>query len=174
LLLATGQRVEEVLRININDIDKDSLLWEMDKTKAKRPHVVPLPEIAMKVINELEPDKQGFLLSSTVTGKLMESMSVSQACGRYCKQTGFEKFTPRDLRRTWKTLVGKAGVSKFDRDRYQNHAMNDVSSKHYDRYDYLAEKRQAASIWNDYLSNILFDDNKTVIPIRANKEQAKG
>jgi hypothetical protein len=46
------------------------------------------------------------------------------------------------LRRTAKTIMGRLGVSKEIRDRLQNHAATDVSSKHYDRYDYLAEKKQ--------------------------------
>jgi integrase len=37
--------------------------------------------------------------------------------------------TNRDLRRTWKTLAGQAGISKEIRDRIQNHALHDVSSK---------------------------------------------
>jgi hypothetical protein len=32
--------------------------------------------------------------------------------------------TNRDLRRTWKTLAGKAGVPKDIRDRIQNHALS--------------------------------------------------
>ena len=47
----------------------------------------------------------------------------------------------RDLRRTWKTLAGKAGVSKEIRDRLQNHTLQDVSSKSYDRWNYMPEKR---------------------------------
>lgn len=170
LMLATGQRVEEVLRMNIHNIDEKSMLWELKETKADRPHIIPLPEIAKQIIDELEPDKEGFLLSSPVSNQgVMKFNSVSQACSRYCKQHNFEKFTPRDLRRTWKTLAGKAGISKLDRDRYQNHAMNDVSSRHYDKYDYLAEKRQVAAIWNDYLNSILFDENQTVVSIRVNQ-----
>ena len=42
--------------------------------------------------------------------------------------------TNRDLRRTWKTLAGKAGVPKEIRDRLQNHILQDVSSKSYDRW----------------------------------------
>src|SRR3546814_11507025 len=49
--------------------------------------------------------------------------------------------TNRDLRRTFKTLAGKAGVSKEIRDRLQNHALQDVSSKNYDRWNYMPEKR---------------------------------
>lgn len=45
--------------------------------------------------------------------------------------------------------MGEAGISKDIRDRIQNHALNDVSSKHYDRYDYLTEKRRALDTWED-------------------------
>ena len=47
------------------------------------------------------------------------------------------------------------GISKEIRDRIQNHALQDVSSRHYDRYEYLEEKRQAVKVWNDYLEDIL-------------------
>jgi hypothetical protein len=51
--------------------------------------------------------------------------------------------------------MGAAGISKEDRDRFQNHALTDVSSKHYDRYNYLAEKRRTMAVWDAYLQNIL-------------------
>ena len=51
----------------------------------------------------------------------------------YIRETGAKLFTARDLRRTWKTLAGAAGISKETRDRLQSHALSDVSSKHYDR-----------------------------------------
>lgn len=51
--------------------------------------------------------------------------------------------TNRDLRRTWKTLAGKAGIAKEIRDRIQNHSLQDVSSKNYDRWTYMPEKRAA-------------------------------
>ena len=54
LLLATGQRVEEVLHLNINALDQNAQLWELAHTKSKRPHVVPLPKIAHHLINELQ------------------------------------------------------------------------------------------------------------------------
>ncbi|MEZ9548040.1 integrase, partial [Vibrio crassostreae] len=62
-------------------------------------------------------------------------------------------FTPRDLRRTCKTLMGELGISKSLRDRLQNHALNDVSSKHYDRYEYLPEKRIALESWQQKLNS---------------------
>jgi hypothetical protein len=35
------------------------------------------------------------------------------------------------------------------------HALQDVSSKHYDRYDYLPEKRQAMQTWGGYLQAVI-------------------
>jgi len=39
-----------------------------------------------------------------------------------------------------------AGVLKEIRDRVQNHALHDVASKHYDRYDFLPDKRGAGRL----------------------------
>ncbi len=50
--------------------------------------------------------------------------------------------------------MGEAGISKEIRDRIQNHALNDVSSKHYDRYDYVTEKRKALEVWETGLTTI--------------------
>jgi hypothetical protein len=58
----------------------------------------------------------------------------------------------RDLRRTWKTLAGKAGVPKEIVDRLQNHALQDVSSKHYDRWNYMVEKRAGVAKWDKFVA----------------------
>ena len=72
--------------------------------------------------------------------------------------------TNRDLRRTWKTLAGKAGVSKEIRDRIQNHALQDVSSKNYDRWTYMPEKRAGMEHWNEFVTSLL---RKTPMTIAA-------
>ena len=71
------------------------------------------------------------------------------------KDKDVTKFVPRDIRRTVKTFMGKAGITKELRDRIQNHALTDVSAKHYDRYDYMKEKRNGLTVWNDYLELII-------------------
>ena len=63
--------------------------------------------------------------------------------------------TNRDLRRTWKTLAGKAGVPKEIRDRIQNHALQDVSSRNYDRWTYMPEKRAGMEQWNKFVMEML-------------------
>jgi len=48
--------------------------------------------------------------------------------------------------------MGELGISKELCDRIQNHALQDVSSRHCDRYDYLAEKRDALEQWERRLN----------------------
>jgi len=93
-------------------------------------------------------------------GKILHNATISNVIKDFCKQKNISKFIARDIRRTFKTLAGKAGISKELRDRLQNHALKDVSTKHYDRYDYLAEKRQGMKVWNDYLDLIINPDKK--------------
>lgn len=54
-----------------------------------------------------------------------------------------------------RTLAGKAGVPKEIRDRLQNHALQDVSSKHYDRWNYMAEKRAGMAKWDEFVRAML-------------------
>jgi integrase len=62
-----------------------------------------------------------------------------------------ESFSPRDLRRTFKTLGGSIGISLELRNRLQGHAMTDIGSMHYDRWSYLPEKRLAMEQWIEFL-----------------------
>jgi hypothetical protein len=64
-------------------------------------------------------------------------------------------FSPRDIRRTFKTIAGSMGIPLEMRNRLQGHALNDVGSQFYDRYDYLKEKRVAIGIWCNGLAEIV-------------------
>jgi integrase len=157
LILATsGQRVEEVLRAPWSEFDLKAGLWELppERTKKGRAHVVPLSKLAtdeLKALHEITGESDYLFPAGRGADGPMRTDSLGYALRRFCKDTKFEKFTARDLRRTAKTLMGKAGISKETRDRLQNHKLSDTSSKHYDRYDYLAEKRVAVAIWESML-----------------------
>jgi integrase len=62
---------------------------------------------------------------------------------------------PHDLRRTLETRMAAMGVAKDIRDRVLNHISRDVGAKHYDRHDYIAEKRAALTKWDERLRSIL-------------------
>lgn len=159
ICLATGQRPTEVLRLRKDDFDVESGTVFWSTTKNGRPHLIPLPPIAIAILKNTKPNEAGYFFPSVDRpDRPAENYTFAYVVNRYLKETGSEKFVARDIRRTWKTLAGAAGLPKEIRDRIQNHALGDVSSKHYDRYDYLAEKREAMALWSRALAEILTGD----------------
>lgn len=161
LQIATGQRVQMLAAIGPRHFDSRQrlLTWQGDETKNGRPHVLPLPGKALDILRRLpKVDGQALYFPQRRNPeKPVTHFTVSDLCREYCGRDEFdgEPFTPRDVRRTWKTLAGMAGVDKEMRDRLQHHAMRDVGSMHYDRYDYLPEKRAAMKVWSDWLDRTL-------------------
>lgn len=153
LLIVTGQRSEEVLRLHRDMIDIDHMTIEWPKTKNGRAHVLPITDLIKELLDQVKPNEHGLLFPAEIfNDRPMSGETTRLTCVRYHKRTKARYFTPRDLRRTWKTLSGHAGLSKENRDLLQNHARKDVSSVHYDRYDYLREKRSAMEQWCEWFT----------------------
>ena len=98
---------------------------------------------SLKVMDEINKTS-AYPFEGKVVGTSLHTNSLSRAVTKLCSRHADKfngPFTLRDLRRTCKTLMGVAKLSKELRDRIQGHAFGDVSSKHYDRYDYFDEKK---------------------------------
>lgn len=166
LLLSTGQRVEEVLQAEWSEFDIEAMVWEIPATRRKSAwrgntsnHLVPLTAFHIELIEEARQYAgDSPYLYPGKTGKPRPVNSLNQLINRFCvaserkEREYLARFTPRDCRRTFKTLTGQAGLSKDIRDRLQGHSQADVSSKHYDKYDYMAEKKAAMQCWIDWLT----------------------
>lgn len=158
LHICTGQRTEEILRISNQVYDKAEKMLDWSKTKNGLPHTIPLPQQAVDLLDSAPVNSQGLYFPHARRPK--EHVTVAayeRLVRRYLKlHPDVPRFTPRDIRRTWKTLAGAAGLSKEMRDRLQNHAAKtDISAKHYDRWLQLPEKRAAMEEWSAYLDLIL-------------------
>jgi len=161
-----GQRILELLRIEWGHIDEErqAVVIPKENSKTARVHAVPLSTYAVRILAELKNvtgegkyifQGQG-LGSNADNDQHIRSDSVSRTIARYRKRhADVQSFNLQDIRRTVKTVLGAQGVDKQTRDRLQNHAFLDVSSVHYDRYDYFAEKILAINAWDDYLDTIL-------------------
>jgi integrase len=153
LLIIYGCRLWELCGALKQEFDFDAMIWSIppERVKNQRWLILPITPFAKKLLDRLW---------------LYSGNSIYLFPGRYDEETTIhktslshairrikdvEKFSPRDLRRTVKTRMGEIGIEKSIRDRIQNHALTDVSSKHYDRYDYLQEKRAALLTWEKYL-----------------------
>jgi integrase len=156
LLMLTGQRVEEIARFHVDQWDAKDRIIDWSKTKNLQPHAVPVPSLAAELIDSIKPNEYGwFFPSATDPSKPVSHGTLYSFMWRQRDRGVIPYVTNRDLRRTFKTLAGKAGVPKEIRDRLQNHALQDVSSKHYDRWNYMVEKRAGMAKWDKFVRALL-------------------
>lgn len=165
-----GQRPYEIMSLAKNNYDKKSRTLSIPPaiSKTKKWYYLPLCDSAVHLIDLMisrYPDNEYLFPNQDYETKLrkweeknktnsngkfsktptafMNSKTLAGNIERFCENHCIESFSVRDFRRTFKTLAGQLKISKDIRDRIQNHAMNDVSSVHYDRYDYNNEKLEA-------------------------------
>jgi integrase len=149
ILMLTGQRVEEIARLHVDSWDAEEKIIDWSKTKNRAPHAIPVPPIAAELIESIKPNEYGWFFPSAKDPKRPVSHGTLYSFMWRQRDRGvIPVVTNRDLRRTWKTLAGQAGVPKEIRDRIQNHALQDVSSKSYDRWNYMREKRTGMAKWD--------------------------
>ena len=163
LLMATGQRVEEVLHASWPEFDLIEKVWvipgERRKTRGhtSEPHIVPLTALHIGLLTEIRETTQHehYLFPARGGENPRRYDALTHAARVFVQVSGMQSFSPRDIRRTFKTVAGSLGISLEMRNRLQGHAMTDVGSVHYDRYGYLPEKREAMLAWTDGLAEIV-------------------
>ena len=168
-LLATGQRVEEVLKASWSEFDLNENLWVIPgerrktRTTSEEPHLVPLTSLHRDLLEAIkEINQSGKWLFPHQDGEQPRNAdALCQATRRFCLQSNLKPFAPRDCRRTFKTLTGSIGMDLELRNRIQGHAMTDVGSVHYDRWSYIPEKRAGMDRWAAELEERL-RDNQTI------------
>lgn len=172
-LLTGAQRIEQLARLTTDDFDAEAgtirLRDAKGRRKAPRAHIVPLLPEAADAMEAMAPQRIGpFLFTvtagetgavySTVQHRMRKVAEAMQDAGELEKGL----FTPGDLRRTVETRLAAAGVSLDVRAQLQSHGLGGVQARHYDRHDYLAEKREAL----EALHRLLTDEDGTVVPMR--------
>lgn len=79
-------------------------------------------------------------------------------------------FQLRDIRRTCETMLAGAGISRDIRAQLLSHGLAGVQQQHYDRHDYLREKRHALDVWDGILSALAegrTSSQSNVVPLRG-------
>jgi integrase len=156
ILMLTGQRVEEIARLHVDQWDSRERIIDWSKTKNLKPHAVPVPSLAAELLDSIKPNEHGWFFPSAMDpSEPVSHGTLYSFMWRQRDRGVIPVVTNRDLRRTWKTLAGKAGVPKEIRDRIQNHALHDVSSKNYDRWNYMPEKRAGMAKWDKFVRALL-------------------
>jgi len=162
------QRIGEVQQMRLSQLNFDSSLWEIPEelTKNRRHHVVPLPPLAMKLIG-VALDLRGPIESDAVfPGGRDPQVTVlptaaTRAFNRVRRALHWPGIGPHDLRRTGATRLAAPPLSvpPFIISKLLNHVSDTgraaAVTSIYNRYEYLAEKREALCKWQDELVRIL-------------------
>ncbi|NII11554.1 tyrosine-type recombinase/integrase [Oleiagrimonas sp. C23AA] len=177
-LLTGGQRIEQLGRATVNDIDQDiralRLLDGKGRRQKPRVHMVPLTQAASEALQAMRGEAAGpyvFTITAGVSGasatvmhhRIKDVSTAMEEAGEL--EQG--PFTPGDIRRTVETRLAAEGVSLEARAQLQSHGLGGVQHRHYDRHDYLDEKRTAL----ETLYRLLTADSATVTPIRGRKAE---
>ncbi|MCL4527205.1 MAG: tyrosine-type recombinase/integrase [Gammaproteobacteria bacterium] len=155
-LLVGGQRINQLLRLQRQDINDEAFtLWDAKgRRQEPRRHDLPLTDTARAllgtflVVKTQAPTDYIFVRSDG--GRFVPS-TLWGFIGGISRRIGGEAFTAQDIRRTTETHLLRAGVSRDMRGQLLSHGMGGVQERHYVRGDFLAEKRAALIRWESYL-----------------------
>jgi hypothetical protein len=157
----------------IDDLQIDNV-WDAGRDTDpdnKQVSVVPLSAMTLKVINAVPNLGGGHVF--TLNGReplggwsrFKENLDKRMKAAMREQGLEFREWQQRDLRRTAKVLMKRAGVSTDDSERCLAHVIGGVR-RVYDRYDYLVEKQQAFDRLAALVERIVNPPSGNVVTIR--------
>jgi integrase len=159
-MLATAQRLGEILSARWEDIDLAARVWTIPAEKAKNglAHRVPLSPLAHRLLARarLSGKASKWVFASAwrpdedETGENVDAPIERHAPRRWIQRNlealEIEPFTPHDLRRTAASHMTSVGIPRLTVSKILNHAETGITSV-YDRHSYDAEKKKALERW---------------------------
>jgi integrase len=163
MLFYTANRLRETLKMQWTwiDFEKKYLVLPANVTKNKRPHLVPLVQPAielLEMVKGLAPNTP-----YVFPGPGGQPLNwIQKASTKVLDAAGIEDGRHHDTRRVVQTNMAELGVAPHVADMVLNHAVKGAprSRAHYDMYHYIPEKRDALTRWVERLTEILgYDPN---------------
>ena len=165
-LLLGGQRPQQLLRLQAADVDLSAGTVTLYDSKGARTqprrHVLPLAREAHEIIARrlaasgagappFSTDGQSAMRRETLSALVAD---ISSSMCSAVPSEAREPFQLRDLRRTAETMLASLKVSSDVRAQLQSHGLGGVQQRHYDRHDYMLEKKQALERWARHLQQL--------------------
>ncbi len=190
-LYSGGQRMAQLLRAKVSDYDEQTQtlrLWDgKGKRQQPREHLLPLAPRAAAMVAALiarakqmeteaaekadrAPAYSALWLFSSYGRAPMVATTPGKRVADIAKAMKGEPFDLRDLRRTCETMLASLRISKDDRSQLLSHGISGVQAAHYDRHEYIDEKRSALTAWERRLEEIRTGKTaKNVVALRRKK-----
>jgi integrase len=154
-LALTGQRREEVARLQWEELDLMRRIWTIPKSRTKnaKAHAVYLSEQSLAVLKRA--DRNSLLVFSLLGTKPFQEFSRAK---RVLDQlSGVTGWRVHDLRRTCVSGMARLGVAPHVADKILNHQSGTISgvAAVYQRHDFFSERQDALERWGIHIAHIV-------------------
>lgn len=170
LLILTAARRDEVATMRWRDVDLGQGVWTVPReaSKSDRAHEIPLPPIAISMLEEAPRLADAELVFTTTGRSPVQGWSKLKA--RIDARSGVSGWILHDLRRTTATGLARMGYAPQVVGAILNHSPRSLQgvTAVYNRHSYSAEKRAALEAWARHVEAILNPEAaSTVVPLRS-------
>ena len=170
LLIVTGQRKDEVAKLEWKELDRGNAVWLLPPARAKNAtaHLVPLSPVAVSILDGIAGGKKwprkGYVLSTSglapISNFSRSKAQIDKRLDALVDKHGSDPVPPwrvHDLRRTVATGLQRLGVRFEVTEAVLNHVSGSKSGVAgvYQRHDWKAEKRDALDAWGEHVAGIL-------------------
>jgi len=153
LLILTGTRPGELRQAQWTEIDFDTALWEIpaERMKMRRPHVVPLANQAMELLNQLKPVTGH--CSFIFPGRIQRSKPISEmTLNVLARRIGYGgRVTGHGFRHTMSTILHEQGYNTAWIETQLAHVDKNSIRGTYNHAQYLDGRREMLQWYADYL-----------------------
>lgn len=156
-------RPGELRHAKWEDIDFDLAQWSFIVTKTNTPHIVPLANQAITILQELHPltGNGTFVFPSARSSDRPMSDNAILAAFRRLGLSK-EEITGHGFRATARTLLDEVlGIRPDIIEHQLAHAVRDPNGRAYNRTAHLNERRKMMQQWADYLHNLIKNKKDT-------------
>jgi integrase len=167
LLALTGQRRDEVGRMQWSEIDMEKRLWVLraERVKNNQPHQVPLSETALAVLKGV-PQIVGSSFVFTTNG-IAPSSAYSKNKRRLdaLLPADLPAWRLHDLRRTAASGMARLNINLPVIEKVLNHSSGSFAGivAVYQRHSFADEKRAALEAWGRFITDLMNEKSTEVV-----------
>jgi integrase len=170
LLICTGARRDEIGALRWSELDMERGIWVLpvERSKNKRAHTLPLPELAWSIIASVpRMASRDYLFGVRAVG--FQAWSRNKIALDAALGDSVTPFVLHDLRRTVATRMADLGVQPHIIEAVLNHVSGHRRGVAgiYNRSSYEREVRTALAMWADRLQSLIDGGERRIIPLRG-------
>jgi integrase len=159
ILALTGQRRDEVTRMEWRELDLERRTWTLPGSKTKNgiEHEIALSPLAIEIIRNLKRIGDRWVFTRDGT-KPLSGWSIAKAKIDRLMGDDVQPWVFHDLRRTIVSHMARLGIPAEVADKVLNHSGGSVVkgvAAIYQRHQFRDERREALEKWSAYIEDLL-------------------